>query len=69
MRRGGALRHPDRSAPAARLAIHRGEQDTTRLLCHVDPDQLSTLRSDNSESIEQAELDDWDHEQIHGRIV
>jgi hypothetical protein len=38
----------------------------SRILCHVNPEQLSPVQPDYDEGIKQAEPDGRDYEQIHG---
>src|SRR5262245_49798257 len=37
------------------------------MLCHVDPDQLSSIQPNDDEGIEQAEANGWHNKQVHGR--
>jgi hypothetical protein len=37
--------------------------------CDIDPDQLSAVKADDDEGIEQIETDSWDNEQVHGGNV
>src|SRR5262245_21698638 len=37
------------------------------MLCHVDPDQLSPIQSNDDEGIEQVEANGWHDKQVHGR--
>src|SRR5271167_3960660 len=39
------------------------------VFCHVDPDQVSTVQSDDDQGIEQVETDSRDNEQVHGGNV
>jgi hypothetical protein len=38
-----------------------------RILCRVDPDQISAVQPDYDKGIMQLEPDGRDHEQVHGR--
>jgi hypothetical protein len=40
-----------------------------RIMCHVNPDQLSPVQPDYDKGIEQVEADGGDYEQIHGTDV
>src|SRR6202171_3205071 len=37
--------------------------------CDIDPDQLSAVKADDDERIEQVEANGWDNQQIHGGNV
>src|SRR6266436_2044531 len=40
-----------------------------RVGCDVDPDEISAIKPDDDEGIEQVETDGWNNEQVHGGNV
>ena len=41
----------------------------SRVCCHIDPDQVSPVESDDDEGIEQVKVNGRDNEQVHGSDV
>ena len=40
-----------------------------RICCDIDPDELSAVKADDDEGLEQVEANGWDNQQIHGGNV